>query len=192
MPDNTRVKLVRDIVQEQHISPTKWNTPPRDENDSPYCHECKGCGEVGCDGIQTFLNKHVRGKTNCTYEESYIEDIVELYKHEEVTPPNKQPEAWEDCIKDSSIQVEDTLTFPNQDWQTLISNLTPRIQKLLTARDTYWKERVRKEVEESLTVVKLRIVYDRRQNTPAEETVQDIYDSIELKLTPITNEDNLK
>lgn len=31
MPDNTRVKLVRDIVQEQHISPTKWNTPPQEE-----------------------------------------------------------------------------------------------------------------------------------------------------------------
>ena len=51
---------------------------------------------------------------------------------EETDSPYKQPEAWEDCIKDSSIQVEDTLTFPNQDWQTLISNLTPRIQKLLT------------------------------------------------------------
>ena len=61
----------------------------------------------------------------------------------------------------------------------------PKMKKhLVTSRDTYWKERVRKEVEESLTVVKLRIVYDRRQNTPAEETVQDIYDSIELKLTP--------
>ncbi len=73
-----------------------------------------------------------------------------------------------------------------------IANVLETVERLLTSRDTYWKERVRKEVEESLTVVKLRIVYDRRQNTPAEETVQDIYDSIELKLTPITNEDNLK
>jgi hypothetical protein len=29
--------------------------------------------------------------------------------------------------------------------------------------------------------IKLRIDYDRRKNIPAEETVQDIYDSIELK-----------
>ena len=64
------------------------------------------------------------------------------------------------------------------------------IEELLTSRDTYWKEMLQKEVEKALTVVKLRIVYDRRQGTPAEETVQDIYDSIELKLTPITNEDN--
>ena len=63
------------------------------------------------------------------------------------------------------------------------------LRTAISSRDTYWKERVRKEVEKALTVVKLRIVYDRRQGTPAEETLQDIYDSIELKLTPITNED---
>lgn len=52
----------------------------KEEDDSPYCKECGGCGEVGCDGIVSFLEKHVRGKTDCMYEESYIEDIIEAYK----------------------------------------------------------------------------------------------------------------
>lgn len=47
-----------------------------------YCKECGGCGEVGCDGIVAFLNKHVRGKTNCLYEEAYIEDIIQMYKEQ--------------------------------------------------------------------------------------------------------------
>lgn len=72
---------------------------------------------------------------------------------------------------------------------SVLTDLQTLIKEIISSRDTYWKERVRKEVEGALTVVKLRIVYDRRQGTPAEETVQDIYDSIELKLTPITNED---
>jgi hypothetical protein len=50
------------------------------EKDEIYCKICGGCGEVGCDGIATFLHKHVRGKTDCLYEESYIEDIIEMYK----------------------------------------------------------------------------------------------------------------
>jgi hypothetical protein len=50
-----------------------------DDEDYPYCQECSGCGEVGCDGIDGFLNKHVKGKTTCKYEESYIEDIKETY-----------------------------------------------------------------------------------------------------------------
>lgn len=52
-----------------------------EEDDVPtcYCKNCGGCGEVGCDGIKDFLNKHVKGKTDCMYEESYIEDILTTY-----------------------------------------------------------------------------------------------------------------
>lgn len=35
--------------------------------------------------------------------------------------------------------------------------------------------------EEERRIIKLRIDYDRRKGIPAEETVNDIYDSIELK-----------
>lgn len=47
-----------------------------------YCKVCGGCGEVGCDGIKSFLEKHVRGKTDCLYEDSFINDIEEFYNRE--------------------------------------------------------------------------------------------------------------
>lgn len=53
-----------------------------EDDESPYCAGCGGCGEVGCDGIETFLAKHVRGKTDCKYEGSYIADIIETYKEQ--------------------------------------------------------------------------------------------------------------
>ena len=46
-----------------------------------YCRECQGCGEVGCDGIRSFLEAHVRGKTNCLHEDSFIDDILWAYRH---------------------------------------------------------------------------------------------------------------
>jgi len=64
-----------DIVPKEH--------PSDGGCDELYCKTCGGCGEVGCDGIATFLNKHVRGKTNCLYEESYIEDVIEMYKEQD-------------------------------------------------------------------------------------------------------------
>lgn len=50
-----------------------------------YCKGCNGCGYVGCDGIKSFLANHVKGKTDCLYEGSYIEDILEIYKDSELT-----------------------------------------------------------------------------------------------------------
>lgn len=47
--------------------------------DDYYCKVCEGCGEVGCDGIRGFLEKHVRGKTDCKYENEFIEDIILCY-----------------------------------------------------------------------------------------------------------------
>jgi len=52
--------------------------------DEIYCKTCGGCGEVGCDGIESFLNKHIKGKTDCLYEESYITDIIEFYKQDKI------------------------------------------------------------------------------------------------------------
>ena len=51
-----------------------------DEDESPYCSGCGGCGEVPCDGIKTFLVNHVKGKTDCKYEDAYIADIIESYE----------------------------------------------------------------------------------------------------------------
>lgn len=49
---------------------------------SSYCNICGGCGFIGCDGIQNFLEKHVKGKTNCNQEALFIEEIkgyIETY-----------------------------------------------------------------------------------------------------------------
>ena len=42
-------------------------------------------------------------------------------------------------------------------------------------------QELQKAREEERKIIKLRIDYDRRKGIPAEETVNDIYDSIELK-----------
>ena len=49
----------------------------------PYCENCGACGEVGCDGISHFLEKHVRGKTDCKYEEEFLQDIIDAYWYED-------------------------------------------------------------------------------------------------------------
>lgn len=55
---------------------------------SPYCSVCSGCGEVGCDGIESFLKAHVIGKTNCKHEERYIADILSTYAYVEENDTN--------------------------------------------------------------------------------------------------------
>lgn len=49
--------------------------------DYPYCCICGTCGETGCCGIERFLDNHVKGKTNCLYEEDMIEEIKEIYEN---------------------------------------------------------------------------------------------------------------
>jgi UDP-glucose 4-epimerase len=44
---------------------------------NPYCKVCGGCGYIGCCGIKRFLEKHVKGKTNCKHEEMFIEEIID-------------------------------------------------------------------------------------------------------------------
>src|SRR3990167_4019514 len=44
-----------------------------------YCLHCGGCGFAGCCGIRAFLEKHVRGKTDCMYEAGYIAEIIALH-----------------------------------------------------------------------------------------------------------------
>ena len=48
----------------------------KEDPDEVYCKTCKGCGYIGCDGVRAFLAKHVKGKTNCLNEESFIEEII--------------------------------------------------------------------------------------------------------------------
>lgn len=48
---------------------------------SPYCPICDHCGETGCCGVACFLEKHVRGKTNCIHEDQIIDEIEEFYEY---------------------------------------------------------------------------------------------------------------
>lgn len=45
-----------------------------------YCPECGGCGYIGCDGIKSFLETHVKGKTNCLNEAIFIDEIIEYFE----------------------------------------------------------------------------------------------------------------
>lgn len=46
------------------------------EENEMYCPTCGGCGYIGCCGIKDFLEKHVKGKTNCLNEKAFIQEIL--------------------------------------------------------------------------------------------------------------------
>jgi len=58
-----------------------------------------------------------------------------------------------------------------------IANVLEAVEKLLTQKDV----ELQKAREEERKIIKLKINYYRRIGVPAEEIVQDIYNSIELK-----------
>ena len=57
-----------------------------------YCKTCGGCGYIGCDGIRSFLEKHVKGKTNCSEESSFIAEIIEFVEDHETWKLNHPKE----------------------------------------------------------------------------------------------------
>jgi len=52
----------------------------RDDPVDMYCPVCGGCGFIGCCGVEEFLEKHVRGKTNCRHEGQFIDEIKALWE----------------------------------------------------------------------------------------------------------------
>lgn len=48
-----------------------------------YCPVCDHCGETGCCGFIGFLEKHVRGKTDCIYEDQILDDLEKWIKEED-------------------------------------------------------------------------------------------------------------
>lgn len=48
-----------------------------------YCPKCDHCGETGCCGFIGFLEKHVRGKTDCIYEDQILDDLEEWIRSED-------------------------------------------------------------------------------------------------------------
>lgn len=46
-----------------------------------YCEICGSCGIEGCCPVERFIRDHVKGKTNCLYEDTYIEEILKAVKY---------------------------------------------------------------------------------------------------------------
>lgn len=51
--------------------------------DPVYCPVCEHCGETGCCGYIDFLEKHVRGKTDCIHEDAVLNDLEKWIKEED-------------------------------------------------------------------------------------------------------------
>lgn len=67
-------------ITKKKKSVKKTKKVPVSNSESFYCPHCGGCGFIGCDGVQDFLEEHVRGKTNCRQEGLFIDQIVELWE----------------------------------------------------------------------------------------------------------------
>lgn len=52
---------------------------------SPYCEICGHCGDIGCCGISNFIDKHIKGKTNCKNEEIVISELEDLCNYQTET-----------------------------------------------------------------------------------------------------------
>lgn len=65
--------------------------------------------------------------------------------------------------------------------EVVITMGTEKGEKLVAEIKGKVHQELQKARESERKIIKLRIDYDRRKGIPAEETVNDIYDSIELK-----------
>ena len=61
----------------------------------------------------------------------------------------EQPE-WREDFRNKILDIETAirLTYNEKDSDAMVTKMTDYIANLLTSRDTYWKERVRKVVEQ--------------------------------------------
>jgi hypothetical protein len=50
----------------------------KEKHQNFYCKKCGGCGYVGCCGIRNFIEHHIKGKTDCLNEASFISEIINL------------------------------------------------------------------------------------------------------------------
>ena len=66
------------------------------ENFSMYCPKCGGCGYIGCCGIKGFLEKHVKGKTDCQEEASFISEIISYIEDTDTYKLNHPKKGWQD------------------------------------------------------------------------------------------------
>jgi hypothetical protein len=73
----------------------------QEQEESPYCEVCGHCGYIGCCGIENFIDKHIKRKTNCKNEDFVIQELIELCEYKsDVFKQNEEllkfKNAWEE------------------------------------------------------------------------------------------------
>ena len=76
----------------------------KQDEDSPYCKKCGGCGYIGCCGIRRFLKEHVENKTDCPNESSFIQEIIEFVEEHETFDINF-PDGDKTKLKNDYTQI---------------------------------------------------------------------------------------
>lgn len=60
-------------------------------NYNPYCETCGTCGYIGCCGVRSFIDEHIKGKTNCKNEDLIISELIDLCEYKDkVFKQNKE------------------------------------------------------------------------------------------------------
>lgn len=97
----------------QELEPQEAKPSEKEEDYDPYCPICGTCGYVGCCGIENWLEKHIKGKTNCTHEESMIEEIKDLYKSAWEDEDDKVTEPPAESTEETEMQKSEREGFEN-------------------------------------------------------------------------------
>lgn len=71
------------------------------EEENPYCEICGHCGEIGCCGIENFINEHIKGKTECKNEDWIVQELLSLCEYQtDIFKENKEIQNKLDKIKE--------------------------------------------------------------------------------------------
>ena len=74
----------------------------KEMEENPYCEICGHCGEIDCCGIENFIDKHIKGKTNCKNEDWIVQELISLCEYQ--TDVFKQNKELQDRI-DKVIEI---------------------------------------------------------------------------------------
>ena len=93
-----------------------------EEFESPYCKICGHCGYIDCCGIIGFLDKHVKGKTNCEHEEQIIKEMIWLFDN-----VGKENERLKNELKEKENKIKDD----KKEYEQIINTLKNTIINLI-------------------------------------------------------------
>ena len=93
------------------------NYKNKTEDDGPYCDVCGGCGYIGCDGIKEFLNKHVKGKTNCKNEAGFLSEIESYCESDSL--PDQEPKDFPEVSRKAFTCRHDFKVYDELDKESI-------------------------------------------------------------------------